>query len=302
MADPLLNAYTRARVASLVDDALRRAGVLGVLPTPISAVQSVAGITSRLDISELPDPRDPAPSALSRLLGAIVFDERVVFINEDQPEVRVRFTDAHEATHALCPWHEQTLRLLDTEHTLFKEIADRIEAEANYGAARLIFQGDHLMRRALQEQYSILAPLALAGDYGASSTATIRHYVREHPAAVALLVTGRYAREDGLPIWYSEESQPFLARFGRLPPLLPDGPRPLRTGATLGDLVEASRMTSLTCEGKIGLRAREGTDHVFVAETFFNQHNFFVMVTERSARRLGRRQRLLAPRPSPRAA
>jgi hypothetical protein len=272
-----------------------------VLPTPIEAVQAVAGISSRLDISKLSDLPDPPPRGLSKVLGAIVFDERVVFIDGDQPEVRVRFTDAHEAAHALCPWHEDTLRLIDTEQTLFKEMSDHIEAEANYGAARLIFQGDHLMRRALEEQYSIQVPLALAGDYGASSTATIRQYVREHPAAVGLLVTGRYARGDGLPIWYSEESQSFLSRFGRLPVLLPDGPAPLRAGTPLGDLIEASRTTSSTREGTIGLRARDGTDHLFAAETFFNQHTFFMMVTERSGRRLGHRLRP-TPAPSPRAA
>lgn len=289
------------RVAGLVDGALRKAEVLGVLPTPIEAVQAIAGINSRLDISKLHDLPDPPPRALSKVLGAIVFDERVVFIDGDQAEVRVRFTDAHEATHALCPWHEQTLRLVDTEQTLFKEMSDLIEAEANYGAARLIFQGDHLMRRARDEQFSIQVPLVLAADYGASSTATIRYYVREHPAAVALLVTGRYARGDGLPIWYSEESEPFLSRFGRLPVLLPDGPAPLRAGTPLGDLIEASRAASLTREGTVGLRAKDGTDRLFVAETFFNQHNFFMMVTERSARRLGHRQRP-TPAPSPRAA
>lgn len=301
MADPPLNAYTRDRVARVADDALRRAGVLGVLPTPIEAVQEVAGITSRLDITELSKTRHAAPAALARILGAFMFSERVIFIDGDQRRSRVLFTDAHEATHALCPWHEQTL-LVDTEDTLFKEIKDQIEAEANYGASRLIFQGDHLMRRALKEQYSIQAPLALADVYGASSTATIRHYVREHPAAVALVVTGRFAREDGLPVFYSEESESFLTRFGRLPPLLPGGPAALQPDSPLGHLAQEARSASGPCQGAFGLSDADGTEHSFFAQTYFNQHNFFVMLTERSARLLGRRQRLVAARLSPRAA
>ncbi len=37
-----------------------------------------------------------------------------------------------------------------------------------------------------------------------------------------------------------------------------------------------------------------GERRQFVAEAFFNQHNLFVMVTERRARRLGRRIRVQA--------
>ena len=96
------------------------------------------GVEEQLDISNLPaDLEAKKPARWRRILGAIVFGERTVFVDRTQPQPRQLFTDAHEATHAMCPWHEATL-LLDGESTMFRDVKDIIEAEANYGAGRLI--------------------------------------------------------------------------------------------------------------------------------------------------------------------
>ncbi len=111
--------------------------MLGRLPTPLEEVQRAAGIVSRDDIAALPAGIATPGRAL---LGALWFERRTVYVDLAQPEPRRRFTDAHEAMHALCPWHEATLRE-DTEAELFRATRASIEAEANYGAAELIFQG-----------------------------------------------------------------------------------------------------------------------------------------------------------------
>jgi len=167
----------------------------------------------------------------------------VVFIDHEQPTQRQFWTDGHEAGHALCAWHAPILRL-DNEDTLFKCMHPGIEAEANYVAGYLIFQGGRFHREALKDQISMRTPLALCDQYGASRHATLRYYVEHHPYAVALLITGRYVEPDGtIPIWNSIESTEFERRFGSLQDRLPGKTIQISGGpdAPLADILLASR-------------------------------------------------------------
>ena len=231
---------------------------------------------------------------MSRILGAYWHDERVVFIDRDQPECRQFWTDAHEGTHAMCAWHAEVLRL-DNEDTLFKQLHPGIEAEANYGAGHLIFQGGRFHRQALKDQVSMRTPLELSKDYGASRHATLHYYVEEHPDAVGLLIAGRYPYADGsVPIWTSVESAQFFRRFGRLRDRIPDGKLSMieGEGAPLADILCASH-TSLDPPSKIiHMPDKGGSNRRFVAEAFFNQRCHFVFVADEKATRLGQRVRL----------
>jgi hypothetical protein len=136
--------------------------------------------------------------------------------------------------HALCPWHEAVLRE-DTEDELFRDTAQALEAEANYGAGLLIFQGRRFAERIADAPRDMATALALAGEHGASRQATLHHFAQHHPAPVALLSIGRFPQRDGsLPVWRTVASPAFRRRFGRLGTDLAPG-RPLR------DLVEAAR-------------------------------------------------------------
>lgn len=295
MTDEPLRQFTRRRVAGLAEDALRQAGVVGVLPTPMDAVQRVVGVRERIDMSELPqDLAAQKPAGWKRVLGALWFKERVVFIDGTEPDMRQLFTDGHEAAHAMCDWHEAILRM-DNEDTLFRQLHAGIEAEANFGSSYLIFQGGRFHRRALRDQVSIRAPLALADRYGASRHATLHYYAELHPDPVALLIAGRRIRHDGtIPIWRSVESPSFLKRFGRLRDRLPDGILGAVEGdsAPLAEIITASRRAVDPPSKRVGIPDGDGTKVPFVAEAFYNQHCQFVLVTEEKARRLGRRLRL----------
>jgi hypothetical protein len=230
---------------------------------------------------------------LKRILGAYWYDERVVFIDTEQADERVLFTDAHEATHAMCRWHEDVLRL-DTEDELFKQLHPGVEAEANFGAGHLIFQGGRFHRVAFEDQVSMRTPLELASRYGASRHAAVHYYVQEHPNAVALLVAGRYPYCDGtLPVWRSVESPDFLRRFGRLRHLLPDGKLSIRddTGAPLAEIVNAAQSATDPPSKRITIPEIDGTRTKFVAEAFFNGYSNLIFVAEAKSRRLGRRVR-----------
>jgi hypothetical protein len=261
----------------------------------MEAVQSAVGVEERIDVRDLPaDLAAKKPPAWKRILGAVLFKERVVFVDTAEPEERQLFTDAHETTHLLCEWHEASLRL-DGEETLFRDMTEQIEAEANYGASCLIFQGSRFHRRALHEQVSIRTPLALAPEYGASRHSTLHYYVDGHPDAVALLVAGRYPHGDGtLPIWRSVESQQFLRRFGRLRSHLPGGKLPVleESPSPLAEIVNASRLAVDPPDTVVALLDVAGRGRTaFVAEAFFNGRCHLVLFTERRARTLGRRAR-----------
>jgi IrrE N-terminal-like domain len=294
-SDEPLSPFTRHRIARLAEDALRRADVVGALPTPIEAVQKAAGVRERLEIGDLPDAvAAKKPSRLKRWLGALWYEERTVFVDTSQPEPRVLFTDCHETTHALCEWHRDVLRL-DTEDELFKQLYPGVEAEANYGAGHIMFQGGRFHRQALEDQVSIRPPLALARQYGASRHAALHYYVQEHPDAVALLVAGRYMRFDGtLPVWRSVESPEFLRRFGRLRTLLPGGQLSVvdGDGAPLAEIINASKVALDPPSKPIGVRDKDGNRRRFIAEAFFNQHCHLIFIAEAKSRRLGRRVRL----------
>lgn len=293
MSDQPLGPHSKERIAGISEALLRRAEVIDVLPTPMAAVHEAAGIQERLDISKLPaDLEAKKPPKWKRILGALAFRERVVFVDRSDHPSRVVFTEAHEAIHAACPWHEPVLRL-DNEETLDGSIRETVEAEANFGAANLIFQGNRFFRRSLMDQVAIATPLARSDEYGASAHATLHYYAQGHPDAVALMVTGRYrSGVDGtVPIWKTVESAPFELRFGKLDSRFPGSRLSLR-GGPIGEICVEAAKSAGTTSAKVAIHDRAGVSHKFVAEAYFNQHCYFVLVTERRARTLGRRARL----------
>jgi hypothetical protein len=242
--------YTRSRIAALCADALRRSGALGVLPTPLEAVHELAGV----ELERLP----VAAPLRDRLLGAVWFEERALFVRSGMSAARRRFTEAHETVHLICPWHAALLRA-DTAAEL-SPFAAGLEAEANYGAGQLIFQGGRFAREAAAHERSLRTPFALAGAYGASRHAAAYHYVETHRDPLALVVAGRWPDASGrLPVWRTVAS-PAFAR--RVPPLEANGP--------LAEAIDAARTTAEPVETAIG---------GFRAEVANNRHCHLVLVT-----------------------
>jgi hypothetical protein len=285
MAEPPLSPYTRTRIACACLETLRRSGALGVLPTPLHAVAEAVGVRERLEITRLPASTAIREDLRARLLGAMWFEERTLFIDERQSAGRRRFTEAHEIVHLLCPWHEAVMRL-DTEAELFGRLSRGLEAEANFGAGQLLFQGTAFADEARRHERSLRTPFGLATRYGASRHAAAHHYVECHAAPLALLVAGRWKGRDGcLPIWGSVESPSFLRRFGRLSERLPGGRLDARDGpdAPLADAIDAARCTSEPVNGELRLADRGGRLRRFRAEVVNNRHCHLVLVADVSA-------------------
>jgi hypothetical protein len=273
------SAFTRRRIAGLCADALRRSGAYGVLPTPLDAVLEAVGVRDRVELAQAPPIADPVRD---RLLGAIWFEERTLFVDRRQSMPRRRFTEAHEAVHLLCPWHAAALRV-DTASELFGALALGVEAEANFGAGQLIFQGDAFHAEALAHERSLRTAFALAGRFGASHHAAAHHYVDGHPGPVALIVAGRWPDPCGaLPIWRSIESESFRRRWGRLAAGLPAGRLVARDGpgAPLAGAIDEARRSSEPVAATLWLADRGGRRRPMRAEVVNNRHCHLVFVTE----------------------
>jgi hypothetical protein len=270
--------YTQRRLEAIAERALERAGVLGVLPTPLEALHPIAGIRA---VEPMPTLPERVRSTGRPLLGALWFEERTIFLEQGQAEARRRFTEAHELMHALCPWHEDVLRE-DTKDELFRSAVDQIEAEANIGAGMLLFQGRSFAERLVAERPSIGTPLALAREYGASAHAAVHHYVLTHAAPLALLIVGRFPRRDGsLPVWGSVESRRYLRRFDRAASAIPAG---LLPRSPLRELVEAARCTSEPVVARLPWADPSGRVRRVVAHVHYNRHAFLVLLQPATGR------------------
>jgi hypothetical protein len=262
---PELPAFTRAWIARACAGVLRAAGVDGVVPTPLDAVLEHLGDNERLPLDGL------SPSLRDRLLGAVRFHDRAVFVERRQSPARRRFTEAHEAAHLLCPWHDAALRY-DTGAELFGR-SSGIEAEANFGAGQLIFQGTRFADEARDLELSLSSAFELAGTYGASRHAAAHHYVETHRDPIALLVAGRWPDSGGqLPVWRSVESSAFAARHRRLGELRSVG------GGALANAVEAARRSTGPVRATIDLLGR-GRFH---AEVVNNRHCHLLLLLARA--------------------
>jgi hypothetical protein len=254
--------YTRRRLERIVDDALRSAGALGAVPTPLDAVAAAAGLHV--------EPVAALGRAADRpLLGALWFEERTLFLERRQSAVRRRFTHAHELMHALCPWHRAVLRT-DTEVELFGLSREAIEAEANAGAGLLVFGGSAFAPPPVPP--SIGGALELAARHGASAHATLHHCVERDRGASALLVAGRFPQRDGsLPVWRSVESRTFARRLGSAALLAGSA---LVPGSPLRALAEAARTASEPPATEVRLGGR-----MLAAHAYDNRHSVLVLLT-----------------------
>jgi hypothetical protein len=290
--------FARRQIEQICEQALQKAGVAGVFPTPLRELAPLAGITEVLDISQLPSTiTKTRPRWLRKLLGALDFRSRTVFVDRAQATCRALWTEAHETVHGLLPWHEASA-FLDDDQRLFRHSEEARELEANIGAGHLIFQGHRYLEMALGYRASISAPIEVAKQIGASRHASIRYYTEHHPEPAALLVCGRYPRADGhVPILCAVESPSFVQQFGKARHLLPSETIPVKPGIEptwLSAAAHEARWSHTAVALDVNVRDINGEQHLFVAELFSNSYCLFIMFLPKKRVRLGRRLQLVS--------
>lgn len=163
--------------------------------------------------------------AKSRLLAFWVPDSAKIMIDTAVPKPKHRWIEAHEITHSVTDWHREFL-LGDNRQTLDPACHAMIEAEANFGAGRLLFLGDRFSAEARDLYFTFDTVKALSKRYQNSILSTLWRMVEERdpsqPVFGMISVHPRYpeiGKHDGPMPWrYFIRSAAFQTQFSNVSP------------------------------------------------------------------------------------
>lgn len=105
-------------------------------------------------------------------------DSKRILIDQNLPKLKWRWIEGHEISHSFIPWHEKFL-FGDTSFTLDPACHAMVEAEANYGAARLLFLQDRFANEARELELNFENIRKLAKNYGNTITSTLWRIVED---------------------------------------------------------------------------------------------------------------------------
>lgn len=105
-------------------------------------------------------------------------DKKRILIDESVPQLKHRWSEAHEIGHSIIPWHDN-LHLGDNEFSLNPTCHAQMEAEANYAAGRLLFLQERFRCEALDCEISLATVKSLKGEFGNTMSSTLWRYVEE---------------------------------------------------------------------------------------------------------------------------
>jgi uncharacterized protein DUF955 len=202
------------------------------------------------------------------LQALYVPDKKRIMLDETLPEKKHRWSEAHEVTHSLLPWHDDVM-YGDDDLTLTQACREQIETEANFGAGRLLFLRDRFTDKARALSLSIASVHSLHWDFGNTLSSTLWRFVEtvgmDRPVVGLITCHPHRSRrpvdfDPGSPCRHFIQSHAFASRFGAITES------------------EMFRTISSYCGAQIGgpLGSKElvltddnGDEHLFAFETFF---------------------------------
>lgn len=202
------------------------------------------------------------------LQALYVPDRRRILLDGDLPVKKHRWSEAHETLHSLIPWHDDVMHG-DNRHTLLPECHEQVEAEANYGAGRLLFLRDRFGSEAKDLPVSIASVQSLHKDFGNTISSTLWRFVEsvgvQRPLVGMITCHPHNNRrpadfDSAKPCRHCIQSDSFAAHFSRI---------------TETDLFNAvSSYCGAQMGGPLGmadlvLTDDNGDEHVFTFESFF---------------------------------
>ncbi len=277
-----------ARVRKEAERALRDAGALGVLPTPVDRIMTVAKVEEvREDvlnpgfIAKLRAKAEQAGQtlkrAVSKVMGIFQAASGLVFLDQTLMAVKKRFVRLHESGHGFMPWQRPMYALVeDCEKSLDPEAADIFDREANVFASEVLFQLDTFHEMAEGERFEIWTPIRLAKKFDASIYASVRQYVSKNHRACAVVVLNmpELIEGDGFraTLRRAVQSLSFTESFGTYS---------WKDAYTPDDEIGAFiPLQGRRSSGKrsLGLVDRNGDRHECVAESFTQTHQVFILI------------------------
>ena len=146
-------------------------------------------------------------------------------LDGDVPEPKHRWIEAHEIIHSVIPWHKNFL-LGDNTQTLDPTCHAVLEAEANYGAGRLLFLNEKFSAEAKDLELSFKSIKLLKKRYENSIISTFWRTVEDRnpldPVFGMVSIHPHYPEvgsHDGPNPWrYFIRSDTFARQFSRISP------------------------------------------------------------------------------------
>ena len=163
--------------------------------------------------------------AKSKLCAFWVPDSARILLDQDVPHAKHRWIEAHEITHSLTPWHKDFL-LGDDKQTLDPACHATLEAEANYGAGRLLFLQGRFAADARDVSLDFESIKLLASRYNNSIVSTFWRTIEERnpgQAVFGLISVHPHhpdvGSHDGDDPWrYFIRSERFRVQFANISP------------------------------------------------------------------------------------
>lgn len=203
-------------------------------------------------------------------------DRKRILIDSDIPDLKKRHAESHEIIHSITPHHRPFL-FGDDRETLRHSCHEKLEAEANFGSGQLLFLRHRFSQEARDLPLTIKSVQAIAKTFGNTMTMTLWRLIeeaqKEEPIFAIVSVHPKYLAEDfdpSHPCRYFIESPAFRVRFGNVTEI--EGFRAVQSyssrarGGPLG-------------EDDVVFIGRDGEQHRFHMETFFNRHEALTLGT-----------------------
>lgn len=191
-------------------------------------------------------------------------DRKRILIDAALPDLKKRWSEGHEISHSLIPWHADYM-LGDDRSTLSPSCHDRIEAEANHGTGRLLFPPNMLLDLRRSKPLDLAQIRSIADYFGNTITSTLWRCVEgdENPSFGVIGEHPHRSREGKPEVEYLIRSKSFEQQFSRFT----EADAALR----LRDYCGYGRAGPL---GTAEIVVRDDADeqHMFLAETFGVTH------------------------------
>ncbi len=287
--DCILTPGQLANIRREAERALREAGALGVFPTPIDRIMSVANVEEVPEdlmspglLAKIRNTAEKAGGvlkrALSKVMGLFHASAGLVYLDQSLIEVKKRFVRLHESAHGFLPWQRPLYAVVeDCDKSLDPDAADLFDREANVFASEVLFQLDAFRDMAESRSFEVWTPVRLAKQFNASIYASIRQYVTKNPRACAVVVLDMPALIEGdgfrANLRRVVQSSSFTTTFGT----------EMWTASYYTPSDEIGRLVPLGKRKSSGKRNmvlvdRNGIRHECIAESFTQGHQVFVLV------------------------
>jgi len=283
--DSSLTPAQLAKVKAEAERALREAGVIGVLPTPLDEILTASRVQEIhedvLNDSFLTKLRKKADKqlkqALSKVLGVFDAVSRLIFVDQLLAPVKKRFISLHEAAHGFLPWQRSMYRIVeDCDKSLDPEAADLFDREANVFASEILFQNDTFHNLAVDKPFEIWTPIRLAKKFDASLYSSIRQYVSKSDRCCVVLVLNppQLLEHFGFRATLRRvvSSSKFATMFDNS-----RWPQTYTPDERIGRMVPLGKRRS-SGKQELSLTDANGDRHDCIAESFTQKHQVFILI------------------------